>query len=175
MNVRRIALSAGLTTCLLGAGSTALAASATPSPGKIRVFLTGVSDTKADITITGAIGDHGTGISEDANGKVDANGNFEKVTLKQGGFRIDATVLDKKSTQAFEHTPINPANCSLAVTATGSTIIEDGTGAYAGITGKVTVTFVFAGAFPKTAKGCDMSSDPITYQGGTGSGSVSFK
>ena len=172
--VRRIALAAGLTACLLGTGSTALAASAAPAPGKIRVFISGVSDTKSSITATGAIGDHGTALSIDANGKVDGNGNFEKVTLEHGGFRIDTTQLNKIVMQAFGHAAINQANCSLALTARGTTTIEDGTGAYAGITGKATLSFVFAGAFPKTAKGCDTSKDPISYLTGVGSGSVSF-
>jgi hypothetical protein len=45
--------------------------------------------------VVGAIGDYGTAVSQDKNGKPDLNGVFEKFTLKQGGFTVDATVLDE--------------------------------------------------------------------------------
>ena len=58
------------------------------------------------------------------------------------------------------------------------TKVEDGTGAYAGITGKVAITVTFAGIAPKTAKGCNLANNAPTfgqYQSITGTGSVSFK
>ena len=99
MRVGKLAAVVGVTACALGAGSAAVAA-ATPQGGKIRVFLTATSATNSRIVITGAIGDYGTAISEDANGKVDPNGNFEKVTLKQGGFLVNATGLNNKLNHA---------------------------------------------------------------------------
>ena len=110
MRVGKLAAVVGVTACALGVGSVALAAS-TPQGGKIRVFVTNTSATKGKILITGAIGDYGTTISEDANGKTDPNGNFEKVTLKQGGFLVNATGLNNKLNHAKP--TINRANCSM--------------------------------------------------------------
>ena len=127
MRVGKLAVVVGVTACALGAGSVALAAS-TPQGGKIRVFVTNTSPTKGTIVITGAIGDYGTTVSQDANGKPDPNGNFEKVTLKQGGFVVNGTELNKKLNNAKP--TINKANCSFSFTGTGPTTVGDGTGAY---------------------------------------------
>jgi hypothetical protein len=176
MRVGKLAAVVGVTACALGAGSVALAASSTPQGGNIRVFVTSTSGPKSKILITGAIGDYGTGVSQDANGKVDGNGGFEKVTLKQGSFIVNATALNKKLNSAKP--TINRTNCSLAFTGTGSATVGNGTGAYAGITGKITLTVTFAGIAPKTAKGCNFNANPpagASYQSITGTGSVSFK
>jgi hypothetical protein len=174
MRVGKLAAVVGVTACALGAGSVALAAS-TPQGGKIRVFVTNTSATKGKILITGAIGDYGTTVSQDANGKVDPNGAFEKVTLKQGGFIVNATALNKKLNSS--QPAVNKTNCSAAFTGTGPVTIGNGTGAYAGITGKVTITVTFAAVLPKTAKGCNPNQNPpagASYQSITGTGSVSF-
>jgi hypothetical protein len=173
MKLGKLTMTVGATACLLGGGNAALAASSSVG-GKIRVFVTNTSQTKGKILITGAIGDYGTTVSQDANGKVDPNGNFEKVTLKQGGFIVDGTGLNN----ALNHAKptINKANCSFVFAGTGPTTISDGTGAYAGITGKVAITLTFAGITPKTAKGCNFKSNKVGggYQSITGTGSVSF-
>jgi hypothetical protein len=174
MRVGKLAAVVGVTACALGAGSVALAAS-TPQGGKIRVFVTNTSATKGKILITGAIGDYGTTVSQDANGKVDPNGAFEKVTLKQGGFIVNATALNKKINSSKP--AINKANCSVVVSGTGPVTIGNGTGAYAGITGKVAITVTFGGILPKTAKGCNFGNNAKlsgSYQSITGTGSVSF-
>lgn len=175
MRVGKLAVAVGVSTCLLGAGATALAAS-TPKGGKIRVFVTNTSATKGKILITGAIGDYGTTVSQDANGKADPNGDFEKVTLKHGGFVVDGTALNKKL-NSIKPT-INKTNCSVAFIGTAPTTVGAGTGAYAGITGKVAITVTFAGIAPKTAKGCNLADNAPTYGGYqsiTGIGSISFK
>lgn len=160
--------------CLLATGSLATAASAQKS-GKIHVFVTNASDTKSKILITGAIGDYGTSVSQDANGKIDPNGNFTKVTLKHGGFMINTTALSK--TLRRTRPTINTANCSVVLTGSASTTIYDGTGAYTGISGRVVVTLTFAGVAPRTAKGCNLANGPThgTYSAVTGTGTVSFK
>jgi hypothetical protein len=173
MRVRKIVIAAGITACLLGATASA---DASQTGGKIRVFVTYQTPTKAKILVTGAIGDYGTTISQDANGKPDPNGNFEKVTLKQGGFIVDGTALNKEVNSS--RPKMNKANCSVAFTGTGPTTLEDGTGAYAGITGKIAITITYAGIAQKTAKGCNMSNNaPFygQYQSITGIGTVSFK
>jgi hypothetical protein len=174
MRVGKLAAVVGVTACALGAGSAAVAAS-TPQGGKIRVFVTNTSPTKGHIVITGAIGDYGTTVSQDANGKPNPNGNFEKVTLKQGGFIVNGTGLNKKIGSAKP--TINKTNCSFALTASGPVTVGNGTGAYAGISGKVTITVTFAAIAPKTASGCNFKTNPPAagqYQSITGTGSVSF-
>jgi hypothetical protein len=173
MRVGKVVAVVGVTACVLGAGSAAMAA-ATPQGGKIRVFVTNTSATKGKIVITGAIGDYGTTVSQDANGKADPNGNFEKVTLKQGGFIVNGTELNKKLNQAKP--TVNKANCSVSFTGTGPTTVGNGTGAYAGISGNIAITVTFAEIAPKTAKGCSMNGNGLAgYQSITGVGSVSFK
>jgi hypothetical protein len=176
MRVQKIAVAVGIGACLVGPSAVASAATSPQSGGKIRVFITNQTPTKAKILITGAIGDYGKTISEDANGKPDPNGNFEKVTLKQGGFLVNGTALNKKLNSSPPE--INKANCSLAFTGTGPTTVEDGTGTYAGISGKIAITVTYAGIAQKTAKGCNMSNNaPFygQYQSITGIGNVSFK
>ncbi len=173
MSVRKLVLAVTVTAGVLGVGTTALAAS--PSKGgKIRVFVTNTSSTKGRITITGAIGDYGTTVSENANGKVNPNGSFEKVKLRHGGFIVNATALDKKLNHG--RPTVNRTNCSLSFSATGPVTVGNGTGAYAGISGKLMITVTFAGVAPKTAKGCNFNSNKVggSYQSIMGSGKVSF-
>jgi hypothetical protein len=169
----KIVIAVGMTACLLGATASA---DASQTGGKIRVFVTNQTPTKAKILVTGAIGDYGKTISQDSNGKPDPNGNFEKVTLKQGGFIVDGIALNQKLNSS--RPKINKATCSLAFTGTGPTTLEDGTGAYSGITGKVAITVTYAGIAQKTSKGCNTSNNaPFygQYQSITGIGTVSFK
>jgi hypothetical protein len=175
MRVGKWGLAVGATACLFGVAPVALAAS-TPKGGKIRVFVTNTSTTRAKILITGAIGDYGTTVSQDANGKVDANGDFEKVTLRHGGFLVNDTALDKKLNSS--RPTVNKTDCSIAFTGTGPTTVEDGTGVYSGISGTIALTVTYAGIAQKTAKGCNFANnapDYGEYQAITGTGSVSFK
>jgi hypothetical protein len=173
MRISTLATAVGASACLLGVGP-ALAAS-TPKGGTIRVFVTNTSETMSNILITGAIGDYGTSVSQDANGNVDPNGNFTKVTLKHGGFMIDAAALNK--TLHRSRPTVNTTNCSVVLNGSASTTVYDGTGAYTGISGKVAITLTFAGLAPKTVKGCNLANGPThgIYSSVTGTGRVSFK
>jgi hypothetical protein len=176
MRVVKLVTVVGVTVCALGAGSAALAASSTPQGGKIRVFVTTAASNKEKIVVTGAIGDYGTTVSQDANGKVDPNGTFEKVTLKHGSFIINDTALTKKL-DSEKPTSVNISNCSIVFVGSGPTTIGNGTGAYAGITGTLRLTYTFAGIAPKTAQRCNFSNnmpDGGTYISVTGTGNVSF-
>jgi hypothetical protein len=176
VRIRNIALAAAVSACVLSTSGAALADSA-PTSGKIHFFVTYQTPTRAKILFTGAMADYGTAISQDANGKVDPNGNFEKVTLKQGGLVVDTTDLTKAVQKQFSKDKINTGNCSLAFVGSGPSTIERGTGAYAGIRGKVTLTLTIAGIAPKKNDNCDLSENsPIygQYQGVTAVGTVSF-
>jgi hypothetical protein len=174
MRVVKLATVVGVTACVLGAGSAALGASPTQQGGKIRVFVTSATSNREPIVVTGAIGDYGTSVMQNANGKVNPNGGFVKVTLQHGGFIVNATALNKKLNSGKP--TVNQSNCSIVFSGSGSTTIGDGTGAYAGITGTLKITYTFAGIAPKTAKGCNFNSNKVggAYTSITGSGSVSF-
>jgi hypothetical protein len=167
---------------LLATGSLALAAgprahaTATPQGGTIQVFISNLGPTKSKVTITGAIGDYGTGISETKQGKVNPNGAYEELKLKHGTMLVDAAPFDKAIDHA--HPQINTSNCSFFLTASGPSTIMSGTGAYAGAHGKITLTAQFGGIGPKKANGhCNMSNNAPTFGGFfaiTGKGTVSF-
>jgi hypothetical protein len=169
MRIIKSATVVGATLCMLGAGSVAMADS-TPSKGPIRMFFTYQTPVKEKILITGAV----------ANGKANPNGNFEKVTLKKGGFVLNLSALTKSIQKQFKKEPINRSNCSLALSGTGPGTIETGTGtgAYANISGSLRITLTVAGIAPKTKKGqCNLSTPaPFSgeYQAVTATGSVSL-
>ncbi len=173
-------LAAGVAaTCLTGAGATALAASGAAG-GKIQVFVTNISSTKAKILITGAIGDYGTTLTVDKNGKVDANGTYQKVTLKKGGFWINATALNNKLSKAQPVT--NTATCSAVFSGSAATTPFNGTGAYQGIAGSVKVTITFASIGPRFTSGahkgqCNFGQNAVplsSFQSIGGTGNVTF-
>jgi len=165
---------------LLATGSLALAAGprahATAQGGTIHVFVSNLGPTKSKVTITGAIGDHGIGISETKQGKVNPNGAYEQLKLGHGTLLIDGSAFDKAINHA--HPQINTSNCSFFLTGSGPTTIVSGTGAYAGAHGRITLTAQFGGIAPKKANGkCNMSNNAPTLGGFfviTGKGTVSF-
>jgi hypothetical protein len=174
MKVLKIAVAVGALAGAAIVGPAALAAG-TPAGGPLKVFVTNTSSTKGKILVTGAIGDCGTTLSVDKNGKADPNGAFEKVSLKQGGFWVDATGLNKKLNSAQPQ--INTANCSVVGGATAPVKLFNGTGAYAGIGGTVKITVTFAAILPRKNGKCNFanSAQPVSqYQSITGSGSASF-
>jgi hypothetical protein len=174
MRAGKVAAAVGATACVLGGGSVALAASS-PKGGKINIYVTPKTSIKDQVLVTGAIGDYGTAISQNAKGKPSPNGTFENVRLKQGGFIVNATGLNNKISKAKPK--INKTTCSVVFKVTGPAAVGDGRGAYKGISGNLKITVTFAGVAPKTAKGCNLSSNaPLhgMYQSITGSGTVKF-
>jgi hypothetical protein len=177
----KAALGALAVGCTFAGGSSAVAAAtATPAPGKIKVFVTQVSATKGLILITGAIGDYGTTLTVDKNGKADANGDFQKVSLIQGGFLVNATAYVKKINRLKPQ--VNAATCSFSASGSGPGTLADGTGLYNGIGGKVTITSTFAGVAPRYKSGskkgqCNLGqkTQPLDqYSSITASGNVTF-
>jgi hypothetical protein len=162
---------------LLVAGPLALADAATTTPpgGMTEFFSSSVSGARAPITFTGAIGDYGTAISHDKNGKPDPNGTYEKMVLQHGTFIVDASALS----QAFQHAQpqFNQTNCSFLLKVTGPGRISSGTGAYAGISGTITIDFTIAGIATRKGSTCELKHGGPTYGNYgtvTGNGRVSF-
>lgn len=162
--------------------SPVMAGASTPSGGKISLWananLTGAT---SKVVVVGAIADHGVGTSIDKNGKVDPNGAYERISLKNGSFEADATALDQNASAAVPSLD-NASTCSFAFSVSGPLTLSDGKGAYAGISGTVTATEQFVGIMPRLKTGknkgaCDQSDSarPVTGAGAvTGTGTIAF-
>ena len=183
MRVAKLAfgVAATLSLSLLIPATVALGASP-PAGGKVNVFVTPLSANgpKANIVVTGAIGDYGTALSVNKSGKTAANGAYEKITLQQGSFLVNATKLNAKLNHLKP--TVNTATCSVSATGTGPVTLSNGAGLYAGISGTLQITFKFAFIGPRFSSGphkgqCNESNNApalAQYQSITGSGTVSF-
>ena len=164
-----------------GAAAAASSSSASPSGtrGAVRVWVTPGKGAVDQILITGVIGDHGTATSIDKNGKVEKNGGYVKIVLARGGFEVNAVALNRKFAKLKP--TVNGATCSAWATGSAPVTLLDGTGAYAGIIGKVRITTNYAAVFPRFASGakrgqCNLAGAPSAqFQGQLiGTGRVSF-
>lgn len=161
-------------------GGTVETASASPSNGQVSVYVTPSNGAKSTIVITGAIGDYGTALSVDKNGKTDQNGNFVVITLKKGTFKVDSTTLNQVANNL--QPTVNATTCSATGTGSGPVTLMDGTGLYAGISGTLNITETFAFIGPPFKSGskkgqCNLSNNarPLAQYGSlTGSGAVTF-
>ena len=189
MRTRRL-VSIFAATSLAGASLLGLSISgalaSTVSNGMVHIvsYSDGTGSGDTDI-FTGAIGDSGSGISVDANGTADpGNGTEQQFMLVHGTFRVSTQALDKKINSAFNNFKPSTSTCSGTVTATGTAPIVSGsgTGAYVGITGSFTVTFLYAAILPKITSGknkgqCNESNNAQSLGSAqivTGSGTVSY-
>jgi hypothetical protein len=160
---------------------TAAGAGTTPAGGKIQIWVTPGQGAVSKIVITGAIGDYGTATTITKSGKVDSNGNYVRIKLKQGGFQVNSVALNKKTNNA-PPLMVNKTTCSVEFGGSGPVTLFGGTGRYAGISGTLQIKETFAGVGARFKSGakkgqCNMSnnSEPIAFWGSiTGGGAVSF-
>ncbi len=179
MRVAKTALGVAILGGLLLGGASAAGATA-PAGGAIRVFVTPGNGAGGTIVITGAIGDFGTTLSVDKNGKVNANGNYGKITLKKGTFVVNLTTLNAAGNNA--QPTINATTCSGYLTVSEPITLFGGTGLYKGIAGTVKITETYAIVLPRFTSGAKKgqcnesnSAQPIAqYSAVIGSGTVRF-
>ena len=174
MKGMRVALGATVMASLL-VSSVALGAAGTPAGGKIKIFVASPDKLRSRVVIVGAIGDYGTAISQDQKGRPDINGVFEKFTLKQGGFTVDATVLNKGLGKVKPR--VNPATCSVEFAGSGPGTVINGTGLYARISGTLKISFDLAWITPRKHGKCVLNENtkPVAeYDTVSVSGTVSF-
>jgi hypothetical protein len=166
---------------VLGGSATAMSRSAGVSSGKIRIFADASSEGPVSkILVTGAIGDYGTATSIDRNGKVDENGDYVRIAMKQGTFEIDSTALNAKLRKAPG--VFNKATCSFSFTGAGGVTLFNGTDLYKGISGSAEITLSFGGIGPRLMTGahkgeCNPSHNakPLSQYGAIiGTGTVKF-
>lgn len=138
---------------LLAASAGAVAtAEASSSGGKLYVFVSGNSFNTQKVLLAGAIGDYGSGISVTASGKPSQNGNFERLRLHRGSILVDST----KFNAAGNHPRtivMSSSTCTAVFSWTGPVTIVSGTGAYAGISGRLNMKGTFAGITPRNKSG----------------------
>ncbi len=186
MKLRIVKATAGLVLLagVLGPAVPAFAAgtSTMPTGGLVKVFVTpkGANSEHGTILIVGAIGDWGTTLNVNANGTPDPNGNYAKVTLQKGAFEVNLTSLNALSNKV--QPTFYAGSCSAVFSIKGPIGLSDGTGAYQGISGTLTITETFAFILPRFASGahagqCNASNSaqPVAQHGDiTGSGTVGF-
>jgi len=152
-----------------------------PAGGSVKVFATPEGNgLHTSVLFTGAIGDHGQALTINKDGKANANGNYVKVTLRQGTFELNSTALNAKANKT--QPTGNAATCSGSLAVTGPISIFGGTGLYAGIGGTLTVTVTFAFEGPRYTSGAKKgqcnesnSAEPVAqYSSIVGAGSVKF-
>jgi hypothetical protein len=152
-----------------------------PAGGAVHVFVQPSSGATDKILITGAVGDYGTALSENKNGKPNANnGDFAYVKLTQGSFEVNKTKLQAAGNNA---TPsYDKSTCSFSFSASAPVTFADGTGLYKGISGTVMITESYGGIGSRYTSGakkglCNTSNNaPLAAQLGTveGTGTVKF-
>jgi hypothetical protein len=178
MRIKKAVLGVAVLGALLLGATAAFGATAHSSPagGAIKVFATPGNGVTGKIVITGAIGDFGTTTNVTKSGKPNANGGYVKIKLQKGGFMVNSVALNKKLNSVKPST--NTTTCSFSASGTAPVTLSQGTGQYAGISGKVKITVSFAFLAPRTASGqCNMKNNakPLAqYQSIQGTGHVSF-
>ena len=155
--------------------SAAAVASAAPMGGKIELFVTpGTTQGSGTIIVAGAIGDYGRTTPV-------LKGKIGKVILHHGTFEVSLAAITKKLNSASPSL-FNTKTCSAIFGASAPATIMDGTGAYKGISGTVTITETFAAYGPFYTSGphkgqCNTSNNavPLAQWGSvTGVGTVTF-
>ena len=167
----RVVVAGGAAAGLLAIVATGLPASAqAASGGVVHVYESGSAVTGLGQDVfTGAFADYGV----DHTGVAD-NGEINKIVLSKGSFEVNVAKLSN----SLRPTSNNQKTCTLVLKGTAPATVLNGTGAYAGISGTVTVTEHVALIFPKLSSGkCDESQTAKPLAGPywvSGKGTVSF-
>ena len=174
------ALAALAATMTVGCGvaahaATAPTARATPPRGGVIEFYT--SGTLATpiraYVITGVFADSGATSPKDNRAK--------GLQLTKGSIRINNSAANAAESRIYAHLDryVNASTCALTYHYTAPIELLSGTGAYAGITGSVTLHNTDVGVLPRTAAGACNESPNVTPIGflseSYGSGRASFK
>jgi hypothetical protein len=162
--------SMGAAACAVVAGALGVA-SATAAPnaraaksGRIAVFITAHGSGKSYDIVTGAIADYGT--------DHDAGHNTQKIVLSKGTFELAAGDFNKNFKIKTDKT-----TCAVIGSSHAANLrISHGTGAYAAITGSISITGTFVELARKSPSGkCDLNKAPLSASDViSGTGRVSY-
>jgi len=181
---RTAVIAAGLgIAAAVAAPAIASALSATAlSGGQIQIFGTpALTGTTGTALVTGAIGDYGKTVKINKAGRPDVNGIYSRLVLHKGTIIADGATLQKRIQIGSEHAHIDLSSCSLQGSVSAPVPIVSGTGAYAGITGTIKLTFTLAELGTTYTTGpekgqCNTNGGPVAeFATIHGSGPVSFK
>ena len=161
---------------LVGSG-----AAAAPEGGKVELWASAGNSGSQHVVFVGAIGDYGTAINVNKNGKPNPNGNFVKMKLQKGTFVIDVTAVNESLNSGAAPQVESHTTCSAAFTGGGQVTFLNGTRQYKGISGTANVTLTFGGvgsrykSGPKKGQCKQGDASPLSSFGFvTGQGTVSF-
>jgi len=156
------ALGALVVSAVATAGSTPRAG------GVVQYFETSTRNGSATVVVTGPFTDYGV----DHAGALQS-GTVNQIVLKNGSFGLDIVRLDHAVVFA-----VDSRTCAYSESGSGPTRILDGTGAYAGIKGTLTITVSGRGILPRSSTGvCEKGGDAaplVAVSTASGSGVVSF-
>ncbi|MEY9858182.1 hypothetical protein ABH935_003795 [Catenulispora sp. GAS73] len=132
---------------ILGCSAATADANAAAKPAMTAAHLTGFTTDDGpteQVTLSGAVGDYGQGVSVNPDGSVNPEHNSQlELRLRRGTFRLDIASIDKAFVSAMAHQfPSDPATCSghIDVTQHVPVVKGSGTGAYQGVSGDFTLT-----------------------------------
>lgn len=158
---------------VLGMGVSGAAAKA-PAGGPIKWWATPTTSGASDVVIAGAIGDYGDSQTIDQDGKANPDGNYAKVMLQKGTFRLDLTAFNAAGQKA-SFPFVSKAGCSSSGAITAPVGISAGTGLYKGISGKGRITLTLVWILSQSTSGkCDGSKVLFQSRYLNGAGTVSF-
>jgi hypothetical protein len=173
-----VAVVAALAVAGVLAGSGAAAA---PAGGPIEIWASAGNNGSQHVVFVGAVGDYGTAVNVNKNGKPNPNGNYVKVKLKKGTFMLDVTAMNKAINSGRDPQVESHATCSAAFTGSAPVTFLNGTGLYKGISGTANLTATFGGvgsrykSGPKKGQCKQGDQSPLASFGFiTGQGTVSF-
>jgi hypothetical protein len=156
-------------------------AEAVPAGGQIELWASAGNNGSQHVVFVGAIGDYGTAVNVNKNGKPNPNGNYVKMKLTKGTFMLDVAALNKAANSNAAPQVASQATCSAANTATGEVKFLYGTGLYKGISGTANVTLTYGGVGSRyksgPKKGQCKQGDPsprASFGFVTGQGTVNF-
>jgi hypothetical protein len=157
------------------------AAAAAPADGPIEMWASAGNNGSQHVVFVGAIGDYGTAVNANKNGKPNPNGNYVRVKLQKGTFMIDVTAMNKAANSSQDPQVGSHATCSAAFTATAPVTFLNGTRLYKGISGTANLTLTFGGVGSRYKSGpkkgqCKQgdASPRASFGYVTGQGTVSF-
>jgi Flp pilus assembly protein TadG len=174
----RCVLAVGAIVSIAALGEAAAGASAAAHGGSVHVYLEdtlaqSAANEAGQVVVTGAFGDAGSFT-------VSGNG-IAKVVLSKGTFKVSDAAGEAKEGALFAHLAkyMNPSTCAVAFPYTVAVpiIAGSGTGAYTGISGRLTITTDDVGVWPAKAGKCENSpsSTPTGFVAlSQGQGNVSF-
>jgi hypothetical protein len=157
------AMATAATTAMASGPAASPVSSSPPQAGTITVFSTVSQSLRLPAIVAGAIGGHGTFLSIDRDGRPDINGDYAKVILSGGSFRIDGRQLTRS---VKPMAPSNNRTCSVVLAGSGPVPVYDGTGAYAGIHGTLHGTARFGAVVSRYRSGpragrCNQSQSAV--------------